>query len=169
MVRNAKDRKSRQRESLLRSVEGFSKPETPAPASGTEPAEKPQPAAGADAKPQAAPPERKTPERKTPAPVRTTAAKPVTGTRAAEPDGPTHVTAGERRAAEHGDRRNFTLPSGAVYRSFTSRLTLENMKTLKRVAVEMDTSIQSVVNALIEEGLNQGRCDLHTVNRFLER
>lgn len=162
MVRNAKDRKSRQRESLLRSVEGFSKPETPAPAPEPKADAEPRDTAKPESKPQM-------PARRTPTPVRTTAAKPATGTRPAEQGGPTHVTAGERRAAEHGDRRNFTLPSGAVYRSFTSRLTLENMKTLKRVAVEMDTSIQSVVNALIEEGLNQGRCDLHTANRFLER
>lgn len=169
MVRNAKDRKARQRESLLRSVEGFSnpvpapepstqEPPTPEPPTPEPPAQEPKDGDGATKA-------RTVDVARKPAPVKTSATKPTRAGKGAA----IHATAGERRAAEHVDRRNFKLPSGTVYRSFTSRLTLENMKALKRVAVEMDTSIQSIVNALIEEGLNQGRCDLHTANRFLER
>lgn len=144
MVRNvSKDRRNRQLESLARSVEGFSKPVG-------EPSEGDDPTTGTGrAEPPAA------------------SAKPERRAKTAGKGGK-GSEAGAKTGKAYG-RRTITLQSNVVYRPFTNRLTSDNMKAVRMAAAERDTTIQAILNALVEEGLRQGGCDLHTADQFVER
>lgn len=65
--------------------------------------------------------------------------------------------------------RDIVLLSGHVYRTFNTRVTPEHLQALRVAAVEHDTTIQAVVNALVEEGLMQGKCALDNVENYRER
>lgn len=65
-------------------------------------------------------------------------------------------------------RGNYVLKNGNILRKCTFRLTPDNLVLLKVVAAQRNVPVQAVLNSLIQEGLKEGRCDLHTVGDFLQ-
>lgn len=65
-------------------------------------------------------------------------------------------------------RGNIELKNGAVLRKVTFRMTPDNIVLVKTVAAQRNLPVQAVFNALVEEGLKDGRCDLHTAEQFLQ-
>lgn len=60
------------------------------------------------------------------------------------------------------------LGNGNVVRKMSTRLQEDNYMLLRNISTQLGVPAQAVINALVNEGLREKKCDLHSVWQYLQ-